>query len=348
MPTRIRIQNFQSIQDADITVQGFTALAGPNNAGKSAVARAIRGVFLNVPAEPMVRSGTDSMRVEVDFGDGQVAWGRDGDRPYYEVGGAQVRPGRDIPPEVQALGIRPVEVGSDKCWPNFARQFDPPFLIEKSGAALAEAVSDPERVALLSQAVRCLDQDLRGLRASILAQDAEVDRYKGELAKHEDRVRRTEGVADLQKSLREMLQKAAHARRAHEAAQKLRAAEKRVAEATKLATIAPPQCGEVRKLLAHQDKAQAVAAKLYRAEINARHAAGVANLPVPSRSTLTDLLKKREVLLGARERLVRARASLSAAEGAANQAETAHREMHEARAKLLEDSPSCLLCQRPL
>lgn len=117
MPVTVRIQNFQSIEQADLHVQGFVALAGPNNAGKSAVARAIRGVFANTPSEALVRKGATSMRVEVEFGDGRsVAWGREGGRPVYQVGGGPpIFPGRDVPAEVQALGIRPVEVGADTC-----------------------------------------------------------------------------------------------------------------------------------------------------------------------------------------------------------------------------------------
>jgi len=45
-PVKIRIKNFQSIEDLEIEVRGFTAITGKTNIGKSAIMRAISSAML--------------------------------------------------------------------------------------------------------------------------------------------------------------------------------------------------------------------------------------------------------------------------------------------------------------
>ena len=44
---QVKIENYQSIKEADFEVKGLTAITGANNTGKSACARAIAGAFSN-------------------------------------------------------------------------------------------------------------------------------------------------------------------------------------------------------------------------------------------------------------------------------------------------------------
>ena len=43
MAVTARVQNFQSVEDATIVIDGLTVITGTNNSGKTAVMRAIRG-----------------------------------------------------------------------------------------------------------------------------------------------------------------------------------------------------------------------------------------------------------------------------------------------------------------
>ena len=45
MGTKVRVQNYQSIEDAEIELEGLTVITGTNNSGNSAVLRAVAGVF---------------------------------------------------------------------------------------------------------------------------------------------------------------------------------------------------------------------------------------------------------------------------------------------------------------
>ena len=349
MSVRVVIRNFQSIEHAELDVQGFTALAGPNNAGKSAVARAIRGAFSNAPAEALVRRGSSDMRVEIHFGDGQsVAWGRD-KRPYYEICGAPpIYPGRDVPAEVLALGVRPIQVGADTCWPNFARQFDAPFLADRSGAALAEVVSCPERVALLAQAVKCLEADLRSLRAQVAVQDSEIQRLGHEVVRHGERARAAEVAAVLKHKFQRLVELDQHARRARLMRQRLEVVGEQVNHAARLAAVPVPSKTEVRRLLSRIEQVRGMAAKLQRAEIAARHAAVTALIPIPQRGAIQPLINRSSLLARLSQNLKAADHQVAQASQAVLRAKHEQAGAQAARAELLRGSPMCTLCQRPL
>ena len=73
---KVTVENFQSIKRAEIDVDGFTVITGPNNSGKTALMRAIRGAFQNAPGSAFIRHGEKECRVEVDLGDTSFTHGR--------------------------------------------------------------------------------------------------------------------------------------------------------------------------------------------------------------------------------------------------------------------------------
>ena len=124
MAVRIRVRNFQSIEDAEVEVSGLTVVTGQNNSGKTALMRAVRGVFENSGGDAFVRHGTDALAVHLDFGDADVTWTKGPKvKPTYIVGGKTINPGRSVPDEVTSLGVAPVQAGSGEAWPQIAPQF---------------------------------------------------------------------------------------------------------------------------------------------------------------------------------------------------------------------------------
>jgi len=170
MPVRVRVQNFQSIEDAEVVIDGLTVITGPNNSGKSAFMRAIWGVFTNAPSGPLVRRGESHLTVDIEFGDGHsVRWEKGPKINQYTVDGKKLsNVGRGVPPEVAELGVQEIKGGSDRLWPQIARQFDGTlFLVNRSGSAVAEALSDIKRVGRLSEALRLSDSDKRSTVAEL-------------------------------------------------------------------------------------------------------------------------------------------------------------------------------------
>lgn len=171
---KVRIRNFQSIKDATIDIEGFTVITGPNNSGKTAALRAIRGLFTNAAPGPFIRTGEAYFTVDVTFDDAQtITWEKGWEKPErkgssinrYIVNGKELNSvGRGVPPEVEAFLVRDIPVGSEKLWPQIARQFDGTlFLVDKPGSIVAEALSDVERVGRLSDALRLSESDKRSI-----------------------------------------------------------------------------------------------------------------------------------------------------------------------------------------
>ena len=140
---KVTVKNFQSIKEAELEVNGFTVITGANNSGKTALMRAIKGAFQNTKGTAFVRHGEDRCRVEIEFEDGSFAWEKGKGKPAYEIDGKVVNPGKTIPDEVSALGVRPIKAGpAGDVWPQIAPQFTGQvFLVDKHGSALAEAVA---------------------------------------------------------------------------------------------------------------------------------------------------------------------------------------------------------------
>lgn len=201
MGVRVRVRNFQSIEDATVVIDGLTVVTGPNNSGKTALMRAIRGVFTNAPAGPLVRHGCSHLTVSLTFDDGtEVVWEKGWSKPdrkgktvnRYTINGEQISGvGRGVPPEVEALGVREISAASDRIWPQIAQQFDGTlFLVNRPGSAVAEALSDVERVGKLSSALKASEKDRRSV-------NSELKVRRKDLISHERRVEHYDGLEAL-------------------------------------------------------------------------------------------------------------------------------------------------------
>lgn len=191
MSFKVHIENFQSVRQADLEVDGLTIITGQNNAGKSAIMRALRAVFQNRRGSDFIHKGTDHCLVRIEFDDGQyVEWKKHGKRPTrgknkgvlggiktdYEVNGERFEGvAHDVPEQVTALGVRAITLGNDSVWPQIARQVDDVFfLINRPGSNIAEAIADVERVAVLNHAIRACDKDARANRSKLKVRQDDV------------------------------------------------------------------------------------------------------------------------------------------------------------------------------
>ena len=192
MAFTVHVENFQSLLDVTVPVKGFTVVTGTNNAGKSALMRAIRAAFQNGRGTGFIRHGKTKAIVEITFDDGRsLRWEKGkaaGDKPTYILdGGKPIHPGQAVPDEVRALGVKPIMIGGREIWPQFAPQFTGQiFLLDQPGSVLAEAVSDVNHVSQLNDALRFAESDKRSAAAELkvrlvdqVALDVVVKRYEG-------------------------------------------------------------------------------------------------------------------------------------------------------------------------
>lgn len=164
MTTKVKIKDFQSIEEADLEIKGFTVITGKNNSGKSAVQRAIRGVFQNTGGNAFVRHGATHCEVSLDFEDGNsVTWKKGKKENKYVINGKEYdKVGAKTPAPLEDFMVQPITAGGREIWSQFAPQFTGQvFLLNDTGSVLAEAISDVERVQTLNKAMKQSERDKR-------------------------------------------------------------------------------------------------------------------------------------------------------------------------------------------
>ena len=195
MPFQIHIENYQSIEVADLEISGLTVITGQNNSGKSAIMRAFRAPYHNPGGRSFIRNGKNHTRVRITYEDGHtIMWEKIGRRSQkgktkgelidiktnYEIDGVRYDGvGTSVPEEVFEHAVRPISVGGKDIWPQFARQVrDVYFLVDQPGYNVAEAVSDVDRVSILTHATRSCDKDLRSCTSELKVRRQDEKDYK--------------------------------------------------------------------------------------------------------------------------------------------------------------------------
>ena len=190
MAVRVRVKNFQSIKEAEITIDGLTAITGPNNTGKSAMLRAIRGVAENTRGTAFVRHGAAQCEVELTFEDGRtVKWIKGPKtKPTYIIdGGKPIHPGQGVPDEVKTLlGVHTITAGGRDIWPQVAKQLSGQvFLLDEPGSVLAEAVANVDRVGRLNRALKAAEKDRRAATSELKVRVKDRDQHEADVKGYE-------------------------------------------------------------------------------------------------------------------------------------------------------------------
>jgi exonuclease SbcC len=174
---KVRVRNFQSVEDGEILIDGLTVLTGTNNTGKSAFFRALRGAFTNTRGHAFVRHGTGHCTVDVAFDDDKtLTWKKGKGVNTYIVNGVELpKVGHGVPPEARVFGIDSVMAGKTELWPQIAPQITGvSFLLHETGSVIAEAVADVKRVNQLSRALASCDKDKRAARSQLKIRKADA------------------------------------------------------------------------------------------------------------------------------------------------------------------------------
>ena len=155
-PVQIQITNFQSIAAIDFEVFGFTAITGRSNVGKSAIMRAISRSIMNDPVVNMVRRGEKFVTVELKSDKWGYKWEKGdsnginryiiGDRILDKTGQVQL-------PEIKEMGFGSIRIGDDDIHPWWASQFDPIFLLNKSGPQVTDFITEVSGLKVLQNAI---------------------------------------------------------------------------------------------------------------------------------------------------------------------------------------------------
>jgi hypothetical protein len=127
--------NFQSLTGFDLDVSGLTVIVGPSNKGKSAVFRALKGLFRNALPAEYIRSGSDGLSLTASL-DGHIITATRAGKgsTQYKIDTKEFKKlNQTVPVELAAFGMNEVEVGDFTIDPIFARQHGKQFLVDSEG-----------------------------------------------------------------------------------------------------------------------------------------------------------------------------------------------------------------------
>jgi|GEM_PF-6280683 len=205
--SRIRIRNYQSLVDVDIPLGPLTCIVGDNNAGKSAILRAIKAACFNATGTDFITHGAAKTEVELTLDDGAaqlprtLLWRkkREGGATYDLDGVHFSKLGSAVPPEIEAaLAIAAIEV--DKTFtirPQIHEQGEASFLIDRSEGQAARALAKMTKLDVVVEAQGLIRTDLRRAKADAKATTdllTDLERQSKEFVGLEDEVALCERV----------------------------------------------------------------------------------------------------------------------------------------------------------
>lgn len=155
VPVQVDIQNFQSIAHVKLEIRGFVVVVGKSNVGKSAIIRAISSCLLNLPVVGAVRKGTSHVKLHIQNGENEILWEK-GEKKInrYTINGKLYdKVERKQLPEITSMGFGSVEVGDSRMQPWWASQFEPIFLLNKTGPQVTDFISEVSRLQVVQTAI---------------------------------------------------------------------------------------------------------------------------------------------------------------------------------------------------
>jgi hypothetical protein len=168
----VMIKGFQSIEEVSFSIDGFAALVGRSNIGKSAVVRAIEAALTNALGTDFVRHGEYCSRrirgtkkcrcqasVHLKTEGFDLLWEKGDEINQYTYNGqVYSRVDRGIP-EFLSQDFSLVKIGDLKQLVQVADQAHPIFLLNQPGTVVADVLSDVAKLDEISMAMSDAEKD---------------------------------------------------------------------------------------------------------------------------------------------------------------------------------------------
>lgn len=181
MINRVEIRNWQSLVKVDLPLGQFTAIVGRSSCGKTALVRALTALASNTRGAGSITSGARTSIITAYTDTHKITWQRsvsDGGRyiltdtktgkedTYTKLAGA-------VPPQITAaLHIAPAPTAGVSL--NIAPQFQPPFLLTESGAAVARLLGQLTNVSTILTAVQEAHRRRQALQQTLKLRESDL------------------------------------------------------------------------------------------------------------------------------------------------------------------------------
>lgn len=198
----VEIQNFQSIEKTSFRIDGFTVLIGRSNIGKSAAVRAVKCALTGAAGTDFVRHGPTCERrvkgnkkckckttVTIKTAAVQLTWEKGDEVNQYTV----MKDGKETvltavnrgTPDFLLPDFEPVKVGDRTDLLQVSEQFESPFLLKESGAAVADVLADVAKLDDINLATRLVAKDRKNAVATRNVRDKDIETLTAELEGYE-------------------------------------------------------------------------------------------------------------------------------------------------------------------
>lgn len=200
----VEIKNFQSIEHTRVRIEGFTALVGKSNIGKSAIVRAIKAALTGAADDNFVRHGSTCKRetkgtkkcecycsVHLKTDGIDLLWEKGDSRNYYKFNGTDYTALGKGTPEFLDKGFGLVKVGDSRIMLQVADQFrheggGPIFLLDEPGSTAADVLSDVAQLDRINVATRLAEKDRREVTAQRKVREKDVIDLRLQLVDFDD------------------------------------------------------------------------------------------------------------------------------------------------------------------
>lgn len=184
---RVEVRRFQSLAHSVIEVDGFSALVGPSNIGKSAIVRAVKAALTGAPADAFVRHDPDCPRVtkgsksckcfcsvRITAPGFDLLWEKGDSVNRYVYNGTEYTAVSRGTPEFLIKDFAPAKIGDEKDIIQISEQFKPIFILDKSGTVVADVLSDVVKLDQINTAIRLSERDRKEAAATRKVREKDV------------------------------------------------------------------------------------------------------------------------------------------------------------------------------
>lgn len=181
---KIKVKNFQSIEDGEVSIGSFTVFMGPSSSGKSAFLRASQALIRNTFVPTQVRMGCKVAEVTAEMDGREITAIRGKSQSTYRMDGQEyTKAGRTVPDDIERVFSMP-EIGGVEA--SFATQFDKPFLIADPGSVASKVLGTLTNVSMLHEGLRESNRRSLELRAKLKVRNQDKEDKVKELEAYKD------------------------------------------------------------------------------------------------------------------------------------------------------------------
>lgn len=190
----VEVRNFQSIEKALFQIDGFTVVVGRSNIGKSALVRAVKAALTGASANSFVRHGPSCLRklkqaktckcytsVHLRSDGFDLLWEKGDAINRYTYNGVVYDKAERGTPEFLQPDFATVKVGDRQELLQVADQFSPIFLLDQTGGAVADTLSDVARLDRINAAMRLVEKDRKEAVSTRKVREKDVQVLRGRL-----------------------------------------------------------------------------------------------------------------------------------------------------------------------